>query len=226
MSKPPTPRQGPMHGPDHTPTTRQQATSITPATSAARYPVGPSKGRPHGGSSAPGVAEEDGHPRVLEEEQPSAAPAVPLSRAADAAALHRVARRRKRMTEQRRERVDVRYSAGEKAAIVAKARSLNIAAAHYVGALVTAHVHGALALPGQRTEVDDYIDELAALRRQVAKIGHLVNQVARKLNSGGPPHAGDTATLAHAERTLHAVETAVQTIATSANHAVARKTAR
>lgn len=216
-----------MNDPHHEPTTDQQKTTTTPAAGAARYPVGPSKGRSNGGSSAPGVAEELGHQGVPEEEHPAAADtAVPLSRAADAAALCRVARRRRRKTEQRKERVDVRYSTGEKAAVLAKARSLNIAAAHYVGALVTAHAHGDLALPGQRTELDDYIDELAALRQQVAKIGHLLNQVARKLNSGGHPHPGDIATLAHAERTLTAVETAVKTIATSANHAVAGRTAR
>jgi hypothetical protein len=171
------------------------------------------------------VAEDLGHQGVPEQEKPTDA-AVPLPRAADAAALRRAARRRKRKDEQRKERVDVRYSIDEKADILAKARSLNIAGAHYVGAVVMAHVHGDLTLPGQRTQLDDYIDELTALRQQAAKIGHLVNQVAKKLNSGGHPHPGDTAVLAQAERTLGAVGTAVSHIRAAADQAVTSKAER
>lgn len=212
-----------MHRP-HTNHTPAQQEATTPATSAARYGVGPSKGRSNAGSSAPGVAEDLGHQGVPEQEKPTDA-AVPLPRAADAAALRRAARRRKRKDEQRKERVDVRYSVDEKTDILAKARSLNVAGAHYVGAVVMAHVHGDLTLPGQRTQLDDYIDELTALRQQVSKIGHLVNQVTKKLNSGGHPHPGDTAVLAQAERTLGAVGTAVNHIREAANQAVSTKAA-
>ncbi|GHE61976.1 MULTISPECIES: plasmid mobilization relaxosome protein MobC [Streptomyces] len=154
-----------------------------------------------------------------------ATPAV-LPRAAEAAALHRIARRRRRKDTQRKERVDVRYSVEEKRTILAKARSLNIAGAHYVGAVVMAHIHGDLALPGQRTSLDDYIDELTALREQVAKIGNNANQIARKLNSGGHPHPGDTAALVQAERTLGAVRAAISEIAAAANQAATNKAAR
>ncbi|WYB37579.1 plasmid mobilization relaxosome protein MobC [Streptomyces sp. GD-15H] len=155
------------------------------------------------------------------------AAAVTLPRAAEAAALHRVARRRKpNPNGQRKERVDARYSIDEKKDILRMARSLNIAGAHYVGAVVMAHVHGDLALPGQRTPLDDYIDELTALRGEVAKIGHNINQIAKKLNSGGRPHPGDTTVLVQAERTLTAVGAAVRHIATAANQAVAKKAAR
>ncbi|MET7712316.1 plasmid mobilization relaxosome protein MobC [Streptomyces sp. NPDC005407] len=215
-----------MHDQHHELPTPQQEMTTTPATASARYSVGPSKGRPHGGTSAPGVAEDLGHQGVVPEgEQPVAPDAVPLPRAADAAALQRVARRRERKDEQRKERVDVRYSVDEKTDILAKAQSLNVAAAHYVGAVVMAHVHGDLTLPDQRTQLDDYIDELNALRQQVAKIGHLVNQVAKKLNSGSHPHPGDTTILAQAEHTLSVVGTAVRTIAATANQAVATKAA-
>ncbi|MCZ4510753.1 MobC family plasmid mobilization relaxosome protein [Streptomyces sp. ActVer] len=197
----------------------------TTATQPARYPAGPSKGRPNGEASAPGVAEALGRQGVPEGEQPVDLTAVPLSRAADAAALHRAARRRTREAVQRKERVDVRYSVDEKTAILRKARSLNIAGAHYVGAVVMAHIHGDLALPGQRTPLDDYIDELTALRREVAKIGHNINQIAKKLNFGGHPHPGDTAVLSQAERTLGAVGTTVRDIAAAANQAVSKKAA-
>jgi uncharacterized protein (UPF0335 family) len=169
------------------------------------------------------VAEGLGHHGAPEGKQPAAAQ---LPRAADAAALHRVARRRQREAVQRKERVDVRYSVDEKADILNEARSLNIAGAHYVGAVVMAHVHGDLALPGQRNELDDYIDELTALRGEVAKIGHNINQIAKKLNSGGHPQPGDTAVLAKAEHTLTAVGATVRHIATAANQAVATKAAR
>ncbi|WP_432096408.1 plasmid mobilization relaxosome protein MobC [Streptomyces sp. bgisy100] len=168
------------------------------------------------------MAEELGHQGVPEQEQPDHA-AVPLQRAADAAALHRVAHRRQREAVQRKERVDVRYSVDEKTAILREARSLNIAGAHYVGAVVMAHVHGDLALPGQRTQLDDYIDELNALRIDVARIGNNVNQIARRLNTGGDPHLVDTTLLARAEQTLGTVRATVGDIARAMNSAVSTK---
>jgi mobilization protein MobC len=211
-----------MHDPhDELPTTQKAMT--TTATQPARYAAGPSKGRSNEAASAPGGAEAIGHQGVPDEAQPLHTGA-PLPRAADAAALHRVARRRQRKDTQRKERVDVRYSVDEKADILRMARSLNIAGAHYVGAVVMAHVHGDLTLPGQRTPLDDYIDELTALRSQVAKIGHNINQIARKLNSGGHSHPGDTDLLSQAERTL-AVAGTVRHIATATNQAAAKKTA-
>ncbi|MFE4058730.1 plasmid mobilization relaxosome protein MobC [Streptomyces sp. NPDC059096] len=152
-------------------------------------------------------------------------PEPQLPRATEEAALHRVVRRRKRKSEQRKERVDVRYGTDEKTDILAKARSLNITGAHYVGAVVMAHIHGDLTLPGQRTQLDDYIDELNALRRQVAAIGWNVNQIAKKLNSDGCPHPGDTALLAQAERTLASAGASVRHIADATNRTATKKAA-
>ncbi|MEH0471892.1 MobC family plasmid mobilization relaxosome protein [Streptomyces sp. B21-097] len=214
-----------MHDPHHELPTRQQEMT-TGLNSTARYPAGPSKDGRSGDASAPGVAEGLGHQGVPEGEQLANTAAAQLPRAAEAAALHRVARRRQREAVQRKQRVDVRYSVDEKTEILREARSLNIAGAHYVGAVVMAHVHGDLTLPGQRTPLDDYIDELTALRGEVAKIGHNINQIARKLNSGGHPHPGDTAVLAQAERTLTAVGATVRHVAAAANQAVAKKAVR
>nr|WP_244313300.1 plasmid mobilization relaxosome protein MobC [Streptomyces zinciresistens] len=199
---------------------------------AARYPAGPSTGRFHGEASAPGVAEALGHQGVPEEEKQHSdaepvAVAVPLPRAAEAAALHRVAQRRKPDPGGRRKkRVDARYSVEERDAIRAKATSLNLSGAHYVAAVTLAHVEGDLTVPGQRTQLDDYIDELTALREQVATIGRNVNQIAKKLNSGGHPQPGDSALLAQTDRTLDAVGAAVRHIAAAANQAVSHKAAR
>ncbi|MGK5530613.1 plasmid mobilization relaxosome protein MobC [Streptomyces sp. URMC 129] len=196
-------------------------TTTPPADSGARYGVGPSKGRANA-VSAPGVAEELGHQGVPEGET-VVGPLLP--RAADEAALRRVARRRQRDDVQRTQRVDVRYSVAEKQAITAKARSMNIAGAHLVGAAVMAYLEGDLALPGQRTAIDDYIDELNALRAQVAKIGTNVNRIARVLNSGGQPHPVDTAVLSRAHRLLDTVRATVAAIDAASYSAVAGKAA-
>jgi hypothetical protein len=215
-----------MHATQEPFTPQQEITATSAPNGAARYPAGPSKDGPDGDASAPGVTEALGHQGATEQEQPDGT-AVQPPRAAVAAALHRVARRRRRDPNgQRKERVDARYSVDEKADILRMARSLNIAGAHYVGAVVMAHVHGDLALPGQRTELDDYIDELTALRAEVAKIGYNINQIAKKLNSGGHPHPGDTGVLAQTEQALTAVGATVRHIATAANQAVAKKAAR
>jgi hypothetical protein len=205
------------------PTTQQSATP--PAPGGARYPVGPSTGRSHGEASAPGAAEALGHQGVPEQETPADPDAPSLPRAADEAALHRVARRRSREAVQRTKRVDVRYSVDEKTKILAKAESMNIAGAHLVGAAVMAYVDGDLSLPGQRTQLDDYIDELNALREQVATVGRNVNQIAKRLNSGGHPQPGDTAVLAQTEHTLNAVSATVKDVAAAANRAVSVKAA-
>ncbi|MEW2095110.1 plasmid mobilization relaxosome protein MobC [Streptomyces halstedii] len=138
-------------------------------------------------------------------------------RAADEAALHRVARRRARQDTQRTARVDVRYSADEKTMIRAEARRLGLAGAHLVGAIVMAHLDGDLTLPGRRTVTDDLIDELAALRTQVARIGTNVNQIAHRLNADGYPHPVDTAVLAEAGRVVALVKEAATAIDTAAD---------
>ncbi|WP_026328589.1 plasmid mobilization relaxosome protein MobC [Streptomyces sulphureus] len=186
---------------------------------AARYPVGPSKAGSNGGASAPGVAEASGHQGVPAQ----AAAAVGIGRAAEEAALHRIARRRRRKDVQRRERVDVRYSTEEKAKILAEARSLNIAGAHLVGAAVMAYLDGDLALPGQRTAIDDLIDELAALRAQIAPVGNNVNQIAFRLNSGGSPQSVDAAVLERVEQALETAQATVAAIDTASYKAAASR---
>ena len=205
----------------------QQEMTPTPATSsageagAARYAVGPSKGRFNGAVSAPGVAETSGHQGLPDKDQPvDADRGGSVSRAAEEAALYRVARRRPYGKGQRTERVDARFSVAEKTKILARARSLGVTGAHLVGAAVMAYIDGNLVLPGQRTAVDDYIDELSALRDQVAKIGRNVNQIAKRLNSGGHPHPVDSAVLERAEHTLNTVGTVTTVIDDAAHRAV------
>ncbi|MFF9339394.1 plasmid mobilization relaxosome protein MobC [Streptomyces sp. NPDC014773] len=138
-------------------------------------------------------------------------------RAADEAALHRVARRRARQDVQRKDRVDVRYSTAEKQAILAEARRRGLAGAHFVGAVVMAHIDGDLALPAERTAGDDLIDEYAALREQVARIGTNANQIAHRLNSGGDAHPVDAAVLAEARRLVALVQETVKDVDAAAD---------
>ncbi|MEU1861840.1 plasmid mobilization relaxosome protein MobC [Streptomyces gardneri] len=146
-------------------------------------------------------------------------------RAADEAALHRVARRRARQDVQRRERVDVRYSVDEKQAVLAEARRHNLAGAHLVGAIVMAHLNGDLALPEQRTATDDLIDEYATLRTELARIGTNANQIAHRLNSGGDAHSVDAAVLTEARRLVAVVRQTVMAVDTAANVAATNRRA-
>ncbi|MEU3408536.1 MobC family plasmid mobilization relaxosome protein [Streptomyces sp. NPDC006670] len=209
-----------LHIPDLTPEQLPNARTTAPD-QAARYGVGPSKGRSNA-ASAPGVAEaalrREGAP------EGESGVAVPV-RAADEAALRRAARRRARDAEQRKMRVDVRYSLAEHTAILAEARRLNLAGAHLVGAIVMTHLDGDLTLPDQRTSHDDLIDELAALRTEIARIGTNVNQIAHKLNAGGHPHLGDTAVLAEAGRLLGMAREAATSIDVAADRTATTKKA-
>ncbi|MFF4605757.1 MobC family plasmid mobilization relaxosome protein [Streptomyces sp. NPDC001339] len=213
--------------------TPQEQTIAAPVTRAASNGVGPSTGRSDAGSSAPGVAEEalrhEGAPEqegvgdADDAEQLSSA----VVRAADDAALYRVARRREASSCGRREdRVDARYSEDEKARILAKAKSLEITGAHLVGAVVMAFVNGEEHLPNQRTVYDDVIDEFAALRTQIARIGNNVNQIARRLNSEGDPHPVDAAILARTEGLLGTARDAVRAVDEAAFRAAEQKTGR
>lgn len=231
----PMPHAQPVPGETSTGSTRSSHSADTansPGTSGARYGAGPSNGRSYASASAPGVAEElrrQGAP----EEQAVEASAVEgtridpqrLMRASAEASVRRTARRRRRDGTQRTFRVDVRYSEAEQRAIRAKAKAMEIAGAHLVGAVVMAFIEGTQPLPGRRTETDDLIDELVALRAQVAKIGGNVNQIAHRLNAGGTPYPGDAAVLAQAQRTLDSVRATIADVEAASHQAAGRKTA-
>ncbi|MFK0107906.1 MobC family plasmid mobilization relaxosome protein [Streptomyces sp. NPDC091217] len=213
--------------------TLQQEMIITSATAPASNGVGPSMGRSDAGSSAPGVAEEqlrrEGAPEQESGvgEDAAAEQQSAVVRAADEAALYRVLRRRERCGDGRREaRVDARYSEDEKAVIVARAKAMGIAGAHLVGAVVMAFVNGETHLPDQRTVYDDAIDEFAALRTQIARIGTNVNQIARRLNSDGDPHPVDAAVLERAERLLSTAQVAVRAVDEAAFRAAGQSAGR
>ncbi|MHB9759897.1 MobC family plasmid mobilization relaxosome protein [Streptomyces sp. BYX5S] len=213
------------------PISQKEMTATTPVTgTGASNSDGPSTGRSIADTSAPGVAEEllrregapeqEGVGHLVVEEQSSSA----VARAADEAALYRAAHRRTASGEGRREeRVDARYSVDEKARILAKAKSLEITGAHLVAAVAMAFVNGDEHLPDQRTVYDDAVDELAATRAQIARIGNNVNQIARRLNTDGDPHPVDAAILQRAERVLATAHDTVRAIDDAAFRAAGQK---
>ncbi|MFG3071473.1 plasmid mobilization relaxosome protein MobC [[Kitasatospora] papulosa] len=140
-------------------------------------------------------------------------------RAADEAALYRAARRRARQDVQRKERVDVRYGVDEKQAILAEARRLGLAGAHLVGAIVMAHLNDDLALPAERTANDDLIDEYAALRTELSRIGTNANQIAHRLNADGDAHPVDSAVLAEARQLVAVVKQTITAVDAAADAA-------
>ncbi len=215
-----------MPGPDQT-ASRRTDTGDPPDNRAARYPPGPSKIGSYGGVSAPGVAEGA---RLQEEPDQSgtggeSAGSLPI-RAAIAAAVHRAARRRRRDTRQRTRRLTVRFSHAEETQIKSRARELNIAVAHLMADATMAVVDHSIPLVGQRTATDDLIDELAALRTAVSRVGNNVNQIAERLNSHGPTHPTDAAVLAAAEQAITLTQAVLETVDSSAAQAATRRARR
>ncbi|WP_432096323.1 MobC family plasmid mobilization relaxosome protein [Streptomyces sp. bgisy100] len=222
-----------MHDQHHDHHTPRSTSTATSAQGGASNGVGRSAGRSNADSSAPGVAEEElRHEGVPEQEGvgdavDSAQASSAVACAADEAALYRVARRREASSDgQRKKRVDARYSVDEKSRILAKAKSLHITGAHLVGAVVMAFVNGEEHLPAQRTVYDDTIDELAALRAQIARMGNNVNQIARRLNSGGDPHTVDAVILDRSERLLTTARNTVRAVDEAAFRAAEGKGGR
>ncbi|WP_312847579.1 plasmid mobilization relaxosome protein MobC [Streptomyces sp. WAC08241] len=126
---------------------------------------------------------------------------------------------------QRTERVDVRYSVNEKQAILAEARRHNLAGAHFVGAVVMAHLNGDLALPAGRTANDDLVDEYAALRTELTRIGTNVNQIAHRYNADGDAHPVDATVLAEARRLVAVVKQTITAVDAAADVAATNRRA-
>ncbi|AUH41634.1 plasmid mobilization relaxosome protein MobC [Streptomyces sp. CMB-StM0423] len=207
---------------------RPASINSTTDNGAARYPPGPSKAGPCGGVSAPGVAEEvvrlQGEPDQNGAGGESAGP-LPI-RAAIAAAVHRAARRRRRDTRQRTRRLTVRFSRAEETQIKTRARELNIAVAHLMADATMAVVDHTIPLVGQRTATDDLIDELAALRTAISRVGKNVNQIAKRLNSRGPTHPRDTAVLAAAVQAISLTQAVLESVDSSAYQAATDRARR
>ncbi|MCX4675563.1 MobC family plasmid mobilization relaxosome protein [Streptomyces sp. NBC_01433] len=199
------------------------AGEIPPASAGASNSDGPSIGRSIADTSAPGVAEEllrrEGAPeqeQVGVGEQPTA-PAV--------VAKPRSPYRRPNLDAQREKRVTVRFAPHEKQLVQSAAANEHVTMAHFIADATMARVRGEITVAAERTPYDDAIDELAAIRAQIARIGNNVNQIARRLNAGGDPHPVDTAILNRADRLLATAHNTVRAIDEAAFRAAEQKKA-
>ncbi|QJT03120.1 MobC family plasmid mobilization relaxosome protein [Streptomyces asoensis] len=198
-----------------------QEEMITGLDSAASNGDGPSIGRSIADPSAPGVAEEqlrhEGVPeqeRVVAGEQP---------RDPSAGATQRAPYRRANLDAQRSEHVTARFAPHEKHDIQASAKTAHVTMARYIADATMARVRGEITVAAERTVYDDAVDELAAMRAQIARIGNNVNQIARRLNADGDPHAVDAAILHRADRLLTTARDTVRAIDDAAFRAAGQK---
>ncbi|WP_406281401.1 plasmid mobilization protein [Streptomyces sp. NBC_00209] len=99
-------------------------------------------------------------------------------------------RRRSRNPSQRTRKTTTRLSDTEHAEIAAAAKQRNVTVARFIAAAGLAAARGSTPLHSNE-RLDAAIDELAALRTALARIGNNVNQIAYVLNSGGRPRAGE-----------------------------------
>jgi hypothetical protein len=166
--------------------------ALTPALEGGGSPAGP-RARAHGDQPdsrhqgapvAGGEADRDDH-----REQPSpSTPAFP----------DRKPRRRSRNPSERTRKTTTRLSDTEKAEIVAAAAQRAVTVARFLAAAGLAVARGSTTLHTNE-QLDTAIDELAALRTALSRVGNNINQIAYVYNSGGQPRPGE---LDHALTTL------------------------
>ncbi|MFE3860256.1 MobC family plasmid mobilization relaxosome protein [Streptomyces goshikiensis] len=135
----------------------------------------PPRNRHQGAPVAGGEANRDSH-----REQPSpSTPAFP----------DRKPRRRSRNPSERTRKTTTRLSDDEKAEIAAAATQRGVTVARFLAAAGLAAARGSTTLHTNE-RLDAAIDELAALRTALARIGNNINQIAYVLNSGSRPRVG------------------------------------
>ncbi|MFJ6574145.1 plasmid mobilization protein [Streptomyces sp. NPDC091292] len=150
-------------------------------------PVGP-RARAHGdqpdsrhqGAPVAG-GEADRHAHHAHREQPSPTPpAFP----------DRKPRRRSRNPSERTRKTTTRFSDTEKAEIVTAAARRGITVARFLAAVGLAAARGSTTLHTNE-QLDAAIDELAALRTALSRVGNNMNQIAYVYNAGGQPRPGE-----------------------------------
>ncbi|MCX4398821.1 MULTISPECIES: MobC family plasmid mobilization relaxosome protein [unclassified Streptomyces] len=158
--------------------------ALAPAQEGGGSPAGP-RARAHGDqpdSRHQGAPVEEGETDdTADREQPSPnAPAFP----------DRKPRRRSRNPSQRTRKTTTRLSDTEKAEIAAAAAKRGVTVARFLAAAGLAAARGSTTLHTNE-QLDTAIDELAALRTALARIGNNINQIAYVHNAGGQPRPGE-----------------------------------
>jgi hypothetical protein len=128
-------------------------------------------------------------------------------------------RRRPYQPKQRKDSITARYTPQEKAEVTAAAKAANVFPAGFLADAGLAAARGHLPAFRANDQLDQAIDELAALRTQVSRVGNNINQIARVYNTDSQPRPGELhQALAHLVRTLTRIDDAA--------HAVVHKRAR
>lgn len=158
--------------------------ALAPAQEGGGSPAGPraralgdQPGNRHQGAPVTGgEADRDDH-----REQPSpSTPAFP----------DRKPRRRSRNPTERTRKTTTRLSDTEKAEIVAAAAQRSVTVARFLAAAGLAAARGSTTLHTNE-QLDTAIDELAALRTALSRVGNNINQIAYVHNAGGQPRPGE-----------------------------------
>lgn len=163
------------YGPSH---------ALAPAQGGGESPVGP-RARAHGdqpedrNQGAPVEGGEAEHRAAREQPSPST-PAFP----------DRTPRRRSRNPNERTHKTTIRLSDTEKAEIAAAATQRGVTVARFLAAAGLAAARGSTTLHSNE-RLDTAIDELAALRTALARVGNNINQIAFVHNAGGQPRPGE-----------------------------------
>ncbi|KQV20898.1 MULTISPECIES: plasmid mobilization relaxosome protein MobC [unclassified Kitasatospora] len=132
---------------------------------------------------------------------------------ADEPTIARRPRRRFHEPQQRQRFLTIRVSSDEQAQIRRAASERAETVARFVASAALSAASRPDAPRDTNDQLNRAIDELAASRRQAARVGNNVNQIARELNSGGLPHPTDLvaalATVRSTIATLDAVAAAL-----------------
>ncbi|MEU3712181.1 plasmid mobilization protein [Streptomyces catenulae] len=102
----------------------------------------------------------------------------------------RTPRRRSRNPSERTRKTTTRLSDAEKAEITAAAKQRGVTVARFLAAASLSAARGTTPVHTNE-QLDTAIDELAALRTALARIGNNINQIAYVHNTGGQPRPGD-----------------------------------
>ncbi|WP_239934112.1 MobC family plasmid mobilization relaxosome protein [Streptomyces sp. CBG31] len=184
--------------------------ALAPAPEGGGDPAGP-RARALGGQpgnrhqGVPATGGEADHDHRREQPNPST-PAFP----------DRTPRRRRRNPSERTRKTTTRLSDDEKAEIAAAAATRNVTVARFLAAASLSAARGSTTLHTNE-HLDAAIDELAALRTALARIGNNINQIAYVLNSGSRPRVGEL------DRALAALTRVLSCLDDAANALVDRR---
>ncbi|UGQ14853.1 MobC family plasmid mobilization relaxosome protein [Yinghuangia sp. ASG 101] len=142
------------------------------------------------------------------------------------AAAEAQGRIRDREPEQRNGMVTIRFSIEEKAEIVAAGKARKLTVARLVAEAVFADIRGEMSVSAVRAANSIAVDELASARRDLAKVGGNLNQIAHRLNSGGVPHSADLVVVEAVRNAIAEVRRAVAVVDDAAHRAANRTAVR